>query len=185
MYKFLLHALLLLPMSLFAQPHNLQIASSLADSLAQSFPNFTDTVLISTTQTDPQLLILQAIARKRPIKIVSQNENYDHFLYLAPAILTVDYSPIDKNQIKRTISISLSFQNVVRNVYSKPVTIELFSSDTLLRSQAEQINASSPEFLRKQLPDPEDSLWEQLLRPTIVVATLAATVWLFFSVRSR
>ncbi len=185
MYKFVLVSLLLLPLSLLAQPHNLQVASSLADSLALRLPLHSDTARISTSPTDAQMIILQAIARRLPVKITPPTADASDFLYLSPVVLGVDYSSISKNDIKRTISVSLSFQIVSNNVLSQPETFVLSLSDTLTYAQAEQINASSPDFLRNQLPAPTESAWEQFLRPAIVVATLAATVWLFFSVRSR
>ncbi|GEM_PF-5641169 len=185
MYKFLFAAFWLLPIQLFAQQHNLAVASFLADSIARRLPFVADTVCISTSQTDAQMLILQAIARKSPVKIISSSSDAANYIYLSPAIFSVDYSPISKNEIKRTISISLTFQKYRDNVLSQPETFELSSSDTLSYVEVEQINASSPDFLRKQLPEPEESMWERYLRPAVVVATLAATVWLFFSVRSR
>lgn len=185
MYKFVLVSLLLLPLSLFAQPHNLQIAASLADSLVLRLPLHSDTARISTSPTDAQIIILQAIARRLPVKITPPAADASDYLHLSPAIFTVDYSPVSKNKIKRTISVSLTFHKSTSQVLSPPETFLLSASDTLSYAQAEQINASSPDFLRNQLPAPKESSWEQFLRPAIVVATLAATVWLFFSVRSR
>ncbi len=185
MYKFVLVSLLLLPLSLFAQPHNLQIAASLADSLVLRLPLHSDTARISTSPTDAQMIILQAIARRLPVKLVPTTTDASVSLYLSPAVFSVDYSPISKNEIKRTISVSLTIQKSTSQVLSQPATFVLSWSDTLSYAKAEQINASSPDFLRNQLPATEESSWEQFLRPAIVVATLAATVWLFFSVRSR
>ncbi|HOK14871.1 MAG TPA: hypothetical protein PLU67_04415 [Candidatus Kapabacteria bacterium] len=185
MYKMLLAAILLLQVQIFAQQHNLEVASSLADSVAWRLPIAADTALVRTSQSDAQMPILQAIARTAPVKIVSADAHFGDFLFLSPAVWTVDYSPISRNEIKRTISISLTFQRFSQNVLSPPETLAFSFTDTLSYARAEQINASSPEFLRRQLPAPKETLWEQYLRPAIVVATLAATVWLFFSVRSR
>lgn len=184
MFRMMILLLLASVSVLRAQPTNDAIASQLADSLARKLATSTDTLRIRSLENDPQLIILQALAKRKPTKLIDDIKN-ENCLILSPAIFTVQYSPIGKNKFQRSITLSLSTQKVESGVLSIPIEHNFSHLDTLGRTELLQINASSSSYLRAAVPDEPFSWAGDLLRPVVIFATLAATVWLFFSVRSR
>jgi len=167
-----------------ARPTNTELAVRLADSLAASLISIGDTLLVRSPSGDSQLPILHALASRHRVRLV-ENPLEGDILILSPAIYRVQYSPIDDNSIVRTIALSISVQKVSSGNLQNPTQYNFTHTDTLSRSELVQVNAAEPLYLSSEIPPERQSFFSSWVRPAAVFATLAATVWLFFSVRSR
>lgn len=169
---------------------NLVIAEQLANCFAHNLKALPDTIFLRTIASDPQLILINSISNIKFIRILYNYEidsipKTPKTLILHPAIFYVEYSPIDENKIQRNISLSVNYQTMYNNRLSVPETFKFAHADTITYEQALIYNSASPSFLQAPLPQKPRSLWQQAIQPALIFATLAATVWLFFSVRSK
>ncbi|GAB5464591.1 MAG: hypothetical protein Kapaf2KO_00270 [Candidatus Kapaibacteriales bacterium] len=113
---------------------------------------------------------------ENPVKYRNDPSNSDNVIRtiepkLAFGIVDTDFLPDnEKNSVKE-------YNEIIR-----PVSISY--TDTVLSSDISRLEDSFNSFTKGTLPEPEDTLWDQVFQPVVVIGSAILSVWLLFSVRS-
>lgn len=100
--------------------------------------------------------------------------------------LAVRYHPTDDSEILiRTARVEATL--VLQSPSAKiPITrLAAEHTDTLARSSVDALRSPELGSLVHALPEKPKSLWDEALEPIVVVSSIALTVFLLFSVRTR
>lgn len=89
------------------------------------------------------------------------------------------------DSVKRTCTLVL---NVIKNYsdkQSETFNVALTHKDTLYFDALQNLNHSSFQFANSSIPTKKRSLFVRIIEPALIVATVALTTILFFTVRSK
>ncbi|MBM2813296.1 MAG: hypothetical protein HW421_58 [Ignavibacteria bacterium] len=168
----------------FAQHLNLALVPTNGDSIILNITG-SDAVSILKQKiiTDSNLkkiIFIEKSSLKNPNQLVSISVILNNFgvEYLQ------DSTDTDKIIRKCFLTINANITNKEGLIRSLP-NFSSFVIDTLFHWQIHAAESNAYPFARAPLPDKKGSMWNKIIEPVVIVASAAATVLIFFYVRSK
>ncbi len=166
---------------------NLEIFKILCDSLINEINNkcHNDSLKIAVSVTTSEdYAILKKKIQSGFTKNYSEKSNDELEIILETATVTypviTSYYFFGKDELKREVVISGEYYFVDKSTLVFP--FRYIYNDTITVEEKEQVESSAYPFTMAELP--EEPLLENTLKPILILGAAAATIYLFFTIRS-
>jgi hypothetical protein len=116
----------------------------------------------------------------------SSNSNINIKLKLSVNNFIINYSNINNSEFERIIDLEITSFLIEKDGSLNVFTHQSYKfKDTLLNIEQKNIEDENFPFTKGKFPPQKKSFFDEILEPTIIIATSIISVVLFFSVRSK